>query len=291
MKLLTTAILIHLFLTTCSFINKSPNTRHYCTSRACSFDELKDSAAIEINHSLQELQNDLLSNPVRLKQIREQLDVNSDVELTHDTTFTLVREVVLSTRLPNITLNRSRIADSTIPDAGRGLFAAQDIANGTLITCYPGDALLCEYEQDITDDNYYDEDDEVILWGNHVDQNDRVDVEDVFDSPHDETPLISYAASVDDVYSVIGMPILDQDPAYYGHFANDGGGHIALEHYGDRLGIEGMLSLYVNKSLEAANAKHVPLGGGVHLGTIAVRDIKKDEEILVTYGTDYWTAF
>ena len=104
----------------------------------------------------------------------------------------MARETLLASRL-SLDLNRSRIDDSTLPNAGRGLFANQDIAKGEIITCYPGDALLCEYEDSgddgQSDESYFyeeqdlfeDDESEVILWGNHVDTHDILEVDEVFD--------------------------------------------------------------------------------------------------------------
>lgn len=252
----------------------------------------------EISFALQKMRNELLSNPEKLKSIQAQHErANSKIEKSHEE---LAKERLLSTRL-SLNLNRTRIAESTLKNAGRGLFATQDIANGTLITCYPGDALVCEYVEpdgekeyaetnELEDDTLSsDEELEVILWGDHIDTNDRIEDDEVFDGEEDGMPpLISYAASVDDIYSVIGIPNLDHDPAYFGHFANDGGGCIALRQDHDSMGVEEMLSLYVEKSVQMANARHVPLGDGMHLGTVSIKDIKKDEEIMVSYGPEYW---
>ena len=53
----------------------------------------------------------------------------------------LAREEMLSTRLDGLSLGRTRISTEGSV-AGRGLFAARDIREGELITCYPGDALV-----------------------------------------------------------------------------------------------------------------------------------------------------
>ena len=37
------------------------------------------------------------------------------------------------------------ISDSTIPGAGRGLFASRDIAKGTIIALYPIHSLGCQF--------------------------------------------------------------------------------------------------------------------------------------------------
>jgi len=274
-----------------------------------------DSTVTKICQILQNLQKDLLANPSKLQPILQQHQDSSadDFELSSEN---VVKETLLSTRIPDLQLNRTRIGPSTVDGAGRGLFATEDIAKGELITCYPGDALLCEYSEleiddeeedgfdeediDFEDEDYYDEEadyvEEVVLWGDHVDTSDRLEEDEVFDGIVAENvpPLTSYAASVDDVYSVMGMPILDNNPAYYSHFANDGAGHIAIQTGVDdaaRIGIEEIISSYVSESVELSNALHKPIADGLHLGTFASKDIKKGEEVMVTYGPDYWMTF
>ena len=302
-------------------LNSAPSSAHHRTIHHSSVDSINklndgDSAAAEISLSLKNLRKDLLSDPSKLQPILEQHQDSSadDIKLSPED---LVKETLLSTRLPDLQLNRTRIGPSTIEGAGRGLFATEDIAKGELITCYPGDALLCEYseleideedgEEDFDEEDidfeveeYYDEEadyaEEVVLWGEHIDATDRIEEDEVFDGivEEDVPPLTSYAASVDDVYSVMGMPVLDNDPAYYGHFANDGAGHIAIQTGVDdaaRIGIEEVISSYVSESVELSNAIHRPLADGLHLGTFASKNIKHGEEVLVTYGPDYWMAF
>jgi hypothetical protein len=301
-----------------AFILNFPSTHHHhCTIHQSSIDDSSsnDSAAVQITHTLQKLQKDLLANPSKLKPILEQHQESStDVELSSEN---LVKETLLSTRLPDLELNRTCIGPSTIDGAGRGLFATEDIAKGELITCYPGDALLCEYSEllneeeeeeedfdeediDFEDEEYYDEEgdysEEIVLWGDHVDNSDKLEEDEVFDgiAAEDLPPLTSYAASVDDVYSVMGMPVLDDNPAYYGHFANDGAGHIAIQTGIDdaaRMGIEEIISSYVSESVELSNAIHKPIADGLHLGTFASKNIQKGEEVMVTYGPDYWMNF
>lgn len=84
-----------------------------------------------------------------------------------------VRETILSSRLPDLNnfLNKSEVRQSSIFGAGRGLFAIEDIPKGEVITCYPGDALLCKSEDDVVED---------LLWGRHVAEADILDEEAVF---------------------------------------------------------------------------------------------------------------
>jgi len=255
---------------------------------------------------------------------KKQMDLLSDASLlqctSNDrdlvlTTQEIVRETLLSTRLSNLNLNRTRLGLSTLPGAGRGLFATQNIAKGEVITCYPGDALLyaspCldadqENEDDGDDNDDDDEDvdwnnddeeedwiDEIVLWGSHMSVADRWDEDTVFDGlvgnegAISTPPLTDYAVAVCDIYSVMGMPSLDTDPAYYGHFANDSAGHFANQRADSSVGIEKGIATYVLESVEASNAMHQSLDDS-HMITIATRDVEAGEEVLVTYGPDYW---
>ena len=297
---------------------------HQSSSTAEHHESFHDSTIEEISQTLQTLQKHLLANPEKLQPILSQhLDNNSSSFIDGDDSHReatpnnneeqLVKETLLSTRLPSLELNRTSVGPSTIEGAGLGLFATEDIAKGELITCYPGDALLVEYgeleidedgynddhnfddeELDFEDEEYYNDDEsdyveEAVLWGGHVNTTYRMDEDTVFDGSVDEEipPLTSYAASVDDVYSVMGHPSLNDNPAYFGHFANDGAGRIALQSkvkVGDCGGIEEIISSYVSESLQLSNARHEPISGGLHLGTVATKDIKNGEEVLVTYG-------
>ena len=223
------------------------------------------------------------------------------------------REKILSTRIPELVLHRTYLGPSLIPGAGRGLFAKHAISKGNLITCYPGDALLytpCNPEEkdneeedmdDITlddipiwedddGDNDEEEIDEIVIWGDHVDETECWKDDAVFEGSiegkgsNGERPLTDYAVEVCDSYTVLALPVLDADPAYFGHFANDGAGHFAK----DGAGIGGdMISAYVLESIELSNARHMPLEDS-HMVTIATRDIAEGDEIFVTYGPDYW---
>ena len=265
------------------------------------------------------------------------------------TTDQMIREVLLSSRLDMPFLKSTKVGPSTIDGAGRGLFATVDIKEGEVITCYPGDAVLYERSSNSSpsssssssstvddDDENYDDDDEeeegydydededdeeeededftdaMVLWGIHVPENDRWDDDAVFDGSETTIPLTAYAVSVDDQYSVMGHPELEVNPAYSGHYANDGAGHLALEtptseaniaaalelgldtdYSSDNTGVGGVeenIVAYVLKSFEVANAKIVELGG-IHVAVVATRDIQADDEIMVTYGPDHWLGY
>lgn len=60
----------------------------------------------------------------------------------------------------------------------------------------------------------------------------------------------------------------------------------------EELGAEGNIIAYVFKSIEVSNAMHKTIGeDGLHVATVATRDIEAGEEILVTYGPDYWIEY
>lgn len=266
-----------------------------------------DSIASQINQALEKLREELLSDPAKLKPIIQQHEIsNDDRVLTQEE---LIRRTILSTRLLHLNLNRSRLAESTLDGAGRGLFATENIGEGEIITCYPGDALFCDYSEEETEVDYEDDDedshyaDKVArwrehvrtlspIWGEHVNVKGRMEKDAVNDGIEESSipPLTSYAVSVDDVYTVMGMPNLDKDPAYYGHFANDGAGHLILEKGDGSMGVEECISEYFIESIDVSNAMQRPLDGGLHMVAVALRDIKDGEEILMTYGPDYWTA-
>ena len=235
-----------------------------------------------INQLLMEKKQELLDDPSKLNENSPLSIVLADNDLrdTFLSTEQRVYETLLSSRLDMPFLNRAIVAPSNIEGGGRGLFATEDIKEGDVITCYPGDALLCELpsteDEDDEGDSFDFEDDdneavdEVVLWGAHVPKDHRWDDDTVFDGSESNLPLTSYAVTTNDVYSVMGHPSLDDNPAYLGHFANDGAGHLAprnieaslelgLDTESSDFGVEDNIAAYVLKSFDVANAMHQPL--------------------------------
>ena len=156
------------------------------------------------------------------------------------------------------------------------------------------------------------------LWGKHVSSEYILDEDAVFDGTDTSQPLTSTAVAVDGEYSIMGCDLECINPAYSGHYANDGAGHLALEkpnsqknkeaaiemgldwlvdsddggnndYDEEEVGVEENIASYVLKSLEVANAMHRSVDrDNSHIATVATRDIKKGDEVFVTYGPDYW---
>ena len=163
---------------------------------------------------------------------------------------------ISSVPLQTFSLNRTFVGTSSV--AGRGLFALEDVSQGEVLTCYPGDALV-----------EFSDEGESVHW-DHV----PVQIENALDGINQEYML--YAAS--DNWGIVALPELDEDPAYLGHFANDGARAPTNS---------AELASYVIDSNEMSNAMHQDLLD-CHMVTVATRDIRRGEEIFVTYGPEYW---
>lgn len=253
-----------------------------CQSISLGMNSKYDQDSIEtLTEKLEKLKNDLIGAGLGTE---EGGDMSSEY---------FFRKTLLSTRLNDLKINNTRIDKSTILGAGRGLFANRNISEGEVITCYPGDALLCSEMHSNSDSDFDDEElDRRIIWGSHVPTKNRLDDDavvynDAADDFCSDSLLAHYALEVCDEFSIIGMPSLDSNPAYYGHFANDGAGHFANKAIGLGVNIEDEIAAYVNESIEISNAKHESIGG-LHMVTIATQDINDGDEIFVTYGFDYW---
>lgn len=113
-----------------------------------------------------------------LKNVRANLAASSsvlaEVERQHAAGFDisaddLARETLLSSRIVT-GLSNVCIKTSELTGAGDGLFATRDIAEGEILTCYPGDAVVAlppGMEPDEAMQPVYGQD-RVLIWGTHV---------------------------------------------------------------------------------------------------------------------------
>ena len=177
---------------------------------------------------------------------------------------------LLRTRLPKLRLNRCYVAQSTISNAGRGLFASRDILNGELITLYPGDGLL------VWNTTVGDFGGEVgVMFGSHVQGEDR----NANRVSTDEAR--SFELKIGPRHSIVADPLLTSDPAYLGHMINDG----AILTRRDNVARQ----LYSKTTVARHNAAFFVMEGS-HFVTVATKRISKDEEIFVSYGEGYWMS-
>ena len=177
---------------------------------------------------------------------------------------------MLATRCGDLHLDRCRIGPSTVPDAGTGLFATRNIRAGELITLYPGDALL--YWKDGRDTSS-SRTCSGVVFGAHIPDEQR-DAERVTSESARQ-----YEVCASSTLSCVGDPRRDDNPAYLGHFANDGSVCASVE----------AVDAYRKATRVVQNADHVTLEG-CQLATQATRDISTGDEIFVSYGEGYWLS-
>jgi hypothetical protein len=163
---------------------------------------------------------------------------------------------------------------------GNGLFATEDIKKGDCITLYPVDVSFYQgtdgapvgcYSTDISLALLADKDAHVALLVKNRQY------------AHIVTPS--------------GMPLTmalpgaaKEDDAHLGHYANDP----AQVHHVQYDDLDALLIAekeYEEASHAAANAAHLTAGEGIIVMTVAQKNIAKGDEILVSYGANWWKTF
>jgi len=177
-------------------------------------------------------------------------------------------------RLPNLRLRRCEVRPSAIQGAGLGLFATRPIRQDELITVYPGDALLL-WDASHGGKPGPEGCDLRSIFGNHITASEQTSL-DFFLR---RTNARDYEVQTSAMRSIVGDPHRSEDAAYIGHFANDGAALLG--------GDDAQRLSYSLTSAKAMNACFVSLER-CHLVTMATRDIKMDEEVLMSYGEGYW---
>eukprot|EP00961_Rhodomonas_salina_P160149 2156298-Rhodomonas_salina.2 len=192
-----------------------------------------------------------------------------------------VRRNLHGTRLEELPLNRCRTGPSTIGGAsGQGLFATRDIAVGELITCYPGDAVLCWEDADHSAKRNIE-----VYHGKHIPSTQANALRFVHE-------LRSYEVPASDTMSVLGDPLLCGDAAYLGHMANDGAcPDFSKREPGTALFdvVEAEKEQYDTASAARVNAELISLEG-CHMVTKALKTILAGDEVFFTYGYGYWLS-
>ena len=171
---------------------------------------------------------------------------------------------------------RVHLAPSIIPGAGAGVFAAEDIAEGDIVTFYPGDILTfsrggCSQASSRSTET------RSIIWGAHVPAELRADPPSTW---------VDYEIGVSEFYTIMGLPSMLDDMAYVGHMVNDGA-MLQTSTGGDHP--VGASAAYIAHSEKLANAAHIDLAG-CHAAVVATRALTAGEEVFVTYGVQYWAS-
>jgi len=201
----------------------------------------------------------------------------------------IVRRNLLATRISKLHLFRCRVGLSTLPHAGQGLFATRDIGKEELITCYPGDAVLCWEDADHSPSRKLE-----VFFGRHVPSTTQ-------NANRAMTELRNYEVPAADTLSILGDPLVCSDAAYLGHMANDGAcPDFTLPALGGKDGSTSdpgyLFSMaqddqdrYEVESNSRVNAEHITVEGS-HVVTRALRPINAGDEIFVKYGYGYWLS-
>lgn len=148
---------------------------------------------------------------------------------------------------------------------GNGLFAKVNINKGDIITLYPCD-VLAYYPEEKRDSVGY-------IFSEEIRDNDII--KNNFNNNRKFYKDYQYA--INNTYSIIGMPEINNNPAYLGHICNDGAqGHTIKDK-----------EIYEKISVIKSNAYYKNICDCM-IAIVAFRDIKPGEEILVTYGHGYW---
>ena len=211
----------------------------------------------------------------------------------------IIRMNLLRTRHGNLELDKCRIDVSTIPDAGYGVYATTTIQRNEFITLYPGDAIIQWKHKDhldpATDGGIQ------IFFGTHIPESERTAAaldnnnfhckNSSDDSKHrifmNHIPSArGYEVRVNDTISVIGDPNRKSDSAYLGHMINDyctiQGNNTQTE--------EEIIRQYNIQSIQKSNCK-IQVGiDQCHVEIVATRDIASDEELFLSYGSNYWLS-
>jgi hypothetical protein len=188
--------------------------------------------------------------------------------------------------------------ESSIPNAGQGLFARQKIKAGTIVSLYPVHCLGVEFVEDTDDDDlddhstvlrcYLDESDE-----RYFDQQQQNSVDDDDDNGAylqfllGSRPLLNTSVTG---ALLRGMPLfVDVNPqrcednttsCFLAHLVNDGS---TVLHASE----QGLLDYYVT-SRQRKNCVFIPFGPAPILALVTTCPVRRGDELWTSYGANYW---
>jgi len=173
-------------------------------------------------------------------------------------------QLKLGLELDNVYIGKSNIH-------GNGLFSKKEIKAGDIITFYPGDILV------YYPDKNRDKKDHLVGYIYSEELKNNKELCEAFNN--NKKYYKNYQLTINDTYSIIGIPEINNNPTYLENFCNDGArGHSEKDK-----------KIYETVSILKSNAYFKNICDCM-MAITAIKDIKKDEEILVTYGHGYWIS-
>ena len=147
-------------------------------------------------------------------------------------------------------------------------FSSVNIKKGEIITLYPCDVLVYYPDKNREKDQYVS-----YIYSEILNENNEL--KNKFEQ--NRQYYKGYQLSLNDEYSIIGLPEYNNDPTYMGHICNDGArGHTPEDK-----------KIYDKISILKSNACFRNICDCM-MAIVALTDICINEEILVTYGHGYW---
>ena len=165
--------------------------------------------------------------------------------------------------------------ESSIPGAGQGLFAKQNIKKGTVIGFYPVHGIGAEFE----DGSY------TCVGIAPEDQKHFNEIQDL-QSNYIQYLIGSRKLGTSDfgdgtqLFVDVNPNRKDDSSCWNGHFVNDGA---TVSENSE----QGMLDYYT-ASQRSKNCVHIPFGPSPVVAVVTTRKVKKGEELFTTYGCLYW---
>jgi hypothetical protein len=190
-------------------------------------------------------------------------------EMTNLHSYYLYNKLSFEQKNPFTIKCPTEIRDSTLKNAGKGLFASVDIKKGAIISIYPAHGVLyTEKNQGIVIEEYKDFFDDIFK-NNHY----------AFNIPKEPIQLFGY-------------PKCDNENWLNGHIANDYAYSPSIIHNNKcPHEISAFLISYIlNQKHNNASIKVLEIDGIKVLTLKAIVDIKKDSEIFISYQPSYWLS-
>eukprot|EP00977_Amphora_coffeiformis_P030126 scaffold44864_cov221-Amphora_coffeaeformis.AAC.1 len=188
----------------------------------------------------------------------------------------LERMQILQTQccLPNAKVASVHVDASSIPNAGKGLFASKNIQAGTIVSFYPVHAIGMDNE-DRGDTLYLSaKDGDGISLGNAQDYSLDYIQYLVGSRPLGETAMGA------GLFVDANPSKKDDADGWLSHYINDGATVLSNTD-------QGILDYYA-ASRRHKNCVQVPFGPSPVLATVTTRKVKKGQELFTSYGCFYW---